>query len=338
MTRYGLSPRLWTGAVALLLAFLGSSCGAGSDYAGGGTGGTGISTGSITSFGSVVVNGVHFRTDNDVAPAFRTKKLSNGMVATDCAVTDVFVVGMVVKVRHGTADNNASEIDYWNNVMGPVSATVAGADNVIEVLGQKVVVDNAEVFSSLKRNDVVEVSGFTDDAGRIVATSIALAAPPANEFQINGYVSGLSATDRLFRLGPLPGGTGNTVTVSWTEAAISAIPGGLANGMYVHVVTNDREPLNGVVGALRIERIFPRTEFPDLATVDLEGLITTPWDGAGGVPGDRSFVVEGKPVRWDSSTEFDGGTAGDLRSANRKVHVLGTESGGTLYAARIEFQ
>ena len=75
----GRIPRLRTGIPVLLLAFLSFSCGiGGSDFAGGGTGGTGISTGAISGFGSVVVNGVHFRTDNNVAPGFLTKKMVNG--------------------------------------------------------------------------------------------------------------------------------------------------------------------------------------------------------------------------------------------------------------------
>jgi len=42
------------------------------------TGGTGISTGAVSGYGSVVVNNVHFRTDDEVAPGFHTKKMSNG--------------------------------------------------------------------------------------------------------------------------------------------------------------------------------------------------------------------------------------------------------------------
>ena len=87
----------------LLPAFLSLSCGVGgTDFAGGGTGGTGISTGAVSGYGSVVVNGVHFHTDNNVAPGFRTKKLVNGADKSDRMDKDVFSVGMVVTVRHGT--------------------------------------------------------------------------------------------------------------------------------------------------------------------------------------------------------------------------------------------
>ena len=92
--------RLLSRVLLLMLASLGlSTCGgAGSDFAGGGTGGTGISSGSITGFGSVVVNGVHFRTDNDVRPGFVTKKMFKGMDMSSRMDKDLLRVGMIVTV------------------------------------------------------------------------------------------------------------------------------------------------------------------------------------------------------------------------------------------------
>jgi len=333
MTPSARKNRLRIGAVALLLAVLAGSCGGNSaDFAGGGTGGTGISTGAITAFGSVVVNGVHFRTDGAVAPGFKTKKLFNGANATGLADQEVFAVGMVVTVRHGAADNNASEIAYRNNVMGPVAAVVPGTDNIVEVLGQTIVIDNAVIFSALKRNDIVEVSGFADASGRIVAASVLPAAPPANEFELKGYVSSVSGA--AFRLGALPGGAGATVGISYDAAAIADLPGGPADGMYVHVVTGDREPAGGILAAARVERIASRTEFPEGAAVELGGLVTAPWSGSAD---DLTFAVEGKTVRWNAETAFEGGTAADLVLPDRKVRVQGTEIGGVLSAVRISF-
>ena len=156
-----------------MLAFLSLSCGiGGTDFAGGGTGGTGISTGVVSGFGSVVVNGVHFRTDNNVAPGFRTEKKINGADKSLERDKDVFAEGMVVTVRHGAGDNNAQVIEYRDNLRGPIAVIASGADNIIEVLGQTVVVENAAIFASLKQNDIVEVSGFVDNAGRIRAAYI----------------------------------------------------------------------------------------------------------------------------------------------------------------------
>jgi hypothetical protein len=312
----------------LLLAFLSLSCGiGGTDYAGGGTGGTGISTGAVSGFGSVVVNDVHFRTDNNVAPGFQTEKKVNGADKSLERDKDVFAEGMIVTVRHGAGDNNAQVIEYRDNLRGPIAVIAFGADNIIEVLGQTVVVENAAIFASLKRNDIVEVSGFVDNAGRIRASYILPMAPSVQEFEVKGFVSESSSTG--FRLGPLPDGSGTTVLVSNAT-------GGPANRIYVQVITTDREPVDGSITAKGFEAIAARTEFPDGVAVDLAGLVTTPWTGSGN---DLSFDVEGKRVVWEeANTVFVGGTPNDTRQSNRKVLVQGMENGGVLSAARIVFR
>lgn len=327
--------RLLAGVLAMSLAFLALSCGSGgSNFAGGGTGGTGISTGSVTAFGSVVVNGVHFRTDGDVAPGFKTKKLNNGADQSGKADPDVFAVGMVVTVLHGAGDNNASEVVYRNNLLGPVADKT---DNVIVVLGQTVVVDNNTIFNgknfaSLRLDDIVEVSGFADDAGRIRATYIGGISPSVRPYEVKGFISGLSGN--TFRLGPLPGGQGATVAVSFGASAVSALPGGPVEGMYALVTTSDRAPSGGAIAADGITKLAARTEFPNGTPVVLEGLVTRAWSGAGD---DRSFALEGKTVRWDADAKFIGGTDGGLMQGNSKVQVQGTEAGGVLSAARIVF-
>jgi hypothetical protein len=268
-----------------------------------------------------------------VAPGFRTKKVVNGADNSDLMDTDVFAVGMVVTVLHGAADNDARVVEYRDNLSGPIAATASGADNVIVILGHTIVVENAALFGGLRVNDVVEVSGFADNAGLIRADFVSPASRPANKFEAKGYVSGLPGNS--FRLGPLPGGFGATVEVSYDPAAVTGLPGGLENGMYVQVFTSDREPVGGVITATGIVKHAARTEFPDNALVDIEGLVTTPWSGQGN---ELSFAVEGKRVRWEAGTEFGGGTSDDLRQTNRKVQVHGMENGGVLSAARIVFR
>ena len=259
------------------------------------------------------MNGAHFRTDGDVAPEFKTKKLVNGSDRSGQPDREVFAEGMVVTVRHGSGDNNASGIEYRDNLQGPVARVLPGVDNVLEILGQTVVVDNAAVFASIKQNDVVEVSGYVDNAGRIRASRLFSLPPPlpppAQEFELKGFVSGSSSTG--FRLGPLPDASGITVMVFFP-------PGGPANGAYVQVATTDREPVAGSITATRVATLAARTEFPDNALVDLEGLVTTPWNGQGN---DLSFAVEGKRVLWEAGTEFGGG-------ARRRPPANRSESAG----------
>ncbi len=324
---------------ALLLLLLAppvfTDCGGtGTDVAGGGTGGTGISTGAVTGFGSVVVNGVHYRTDGQVRRGYVTKKMFNGRDNSSRRDQDVFAVGMIVSVRHGASDDDAAEIDFQDNLEGAIEAKNAGADNTITVLGQTVVVDNAALFDSLGR-DVVSVSGFADSQGRIRSAylrSLRNVPRPGDPYEVKGFVSGLTAS--TFRLGPLPDGQGVTVTVSFDPAAISTLPGGPRGGMYVQVDTTDVAPDNGTITASRVGRLSPRTEFPEGAAVDLEGLVTSAPAGSGT---ELSFTVEGKRVQTDAATDFSGNSPSDIR-IDARIQVHGTETSGVLTADRIVFR
>ena len=328
MSPKGQTARLLVGVLLLaLVSFTFSNCGGtGIDLAGGGVSGTGVSTGAIASFGSVEMNGVHYLTDNN------TIKMSHGDDHSFELDQAVFRVGMVVTIHHGPNDNNALEIEYRDNLQGFIAAKNSGADNTLTVLGQTVVVDSAAVFTNLNLNELVEVSGFVDSAGRIRATYIERnpqSPHHGGEFEVKGFVSGLSSSG--FRLGPLPDGTGMTVTVSYTPTVGS----GLDNGMYVQVVTTNPQPVSGVITATRIDKLSPRTVFPEKARVDLEGLVTAPPSGSGNV---FTFAVEGKRVQTDGATQYaGGGTAANIRPDVR-VQVQGTENGGVLSAAKIIFR
>lgn len=329
-------------AGALLLAsaaFSLTTCGGigGSEFSGGGTGGTGISTGSVSGFGSVVVNGVHYRTDDEVYPGFRTKKITRGLDRSSARDRDLFRVGMVVTLRHSPGDNNATEIDYTPNLVGPITAMDSLPDLAIQVLGHTVLLDNAALFASLSQDNVVEVSGFVDSSGRIRAMFVEAmhAAPmPGETFVLNGFISDVRPSDGTFEIGPLPDGFGNTAIVSYTPGAVHELPEGPANGMYVQVVTRDTRPGSGGIQADTVTPLVPRTVFPKGATVDLEGLVTRIDIRSGDI---LSFQVEGKAVRADGSTVYLGGTGTDIQQ-DARVQIQGTEAGGVLSAVNIIFR
>ncbi len=316
----------WLAAASLILAGCG---GDGAMVAGGGTGGTGISTGAVSGFGSVFVGGVEYPTNA------ATKRFVNGVDRSALADRSAFAVGMVVTIHHAADDNTATQIDYQDNLRGPIAA-LAAADSAITTLGQVVVVDPA-VFATLAVGDVVEVSGFADNAGRIRATYVeAMPAVPGRQYEIKGFVSALSTGDNTFRLGPLPDGSGSTVEVGYTDNAIAGLPGALANGMYVAVTTADTEPVGGRLAAVKVEASVARTEFPDGASVSLEGLVTRVASRQGA---EVLFDVEGKAVRTSGATAYDppGRGSGDV-AANGTVLVEGTVSGGVVSAARVVFR
>lgn len=335
MTPVRRSIRALAGALLLAsAAFSLSTCGGigGSEFSGGGTGGTGISTGSVSGFGSVVMNGVEFHTDNQVAPGFQTKKFSKGMVnRTSEKDRDVFRVGMVVTVRHSSDENNAAEIDYEPNLVGPIAAMNSVPDLSIQVLGHTVLLDNDALFDNLAQGNVVEVSGFADNSGRIRATYLEALHPAPNTFTLKGFISDHRPADRTFAIGPLPHGSGITATVSYTSAAVRDLPsGGPANDMYVRIETRDTQPGSNGIKADYVAPFVPRTEFPEGATVDLDGLVTRIDSRSGNI---LSFDLEGKAVRTNDATVFLG--AGTDIQPNVRVQVRGTESGGVLSAVNI---
>ncbi len=106
--------------LALLVAMLQLSCGAGGGLAqGGGVGGTGISAGAISGFGSIFVTG----TEYDVNGAQIRLERANGSAAD-------LRVGMVVVVEgERSADGTtgtAQRVDYDDEIEGPISALALG--------------------------------------------------------------------------------------------------------------------------------------------------------------------------------------------------------------------
>jgi hypothetical protein len=270
-----------------------------------------------------VCNGVHYLTDNN------TRKMSHGVDHSSEMDQALFRVGMVVTIHHGPNDNNALEIEYQDNLQGPIAAKNS---NTLTVLGQTVVVSDAD-FAEFNLNEIVEVSGFVDSAGRIHATYIernTQSPHHGDEIEVKGFVSGLSSSAASFRLGPLPDGTGTTVAVSFSPA----MGAGLADGMYVQVFTTGAQPVSGPISATSIVELSPRTVFPDKAMVDLEGLVTASPSGSGNA---LSFAVEGKRVQTDVATQYVGGTAANLQ-LDVKLQVQGAENSGILSAAKIIFR
>ena len=169
-------------AIALTIAGCGSSGGGGGGSTAG-IGGSGfVSSGSITGFGSVFVNGVKF----DVNGA--TFDVDGDMDAMEGALA----IGMIVKVN-GSIDGDtgiATSISYDEELQGPISA-VTPPDSVkrsLTILGDTVFVDSSSTtfdvdslladttfnINTIAVNNVVEVSGFFDSNGDLQATRIEL--------------------------------------------------------------------------------------------------------------------------------------------------------------------
>src|SRR6267378_4865556 len=138
-----------------------ASCGGGTS----GTGGSGVtSTGTITAFGSVFVNGVEFSTSGATI-----------VLDDNPAAESDLRVGMVVTVsgsRSGSS-GSATRIDVDDAVKGFVEAKLDA--NHWTVMGQTVLVDDQTKFENLivpTAGDFAEVHGLVRGDGIIAASFI----------------------------------------------------------------------------------------------------------------------------------------------------------------------
>lgn len=199
----------------------------------GGIGGTGFTTsGTIDGTGSIFVNGVRF----DVSGALIR-------IDGESASEDDLGPGMVVTVRGTLSEDDpgrgiADRVDYERALVGPIDSIELSSDGNsmrLRILNRSVIAERLNTvfsglrFSAIALNQVVEISGFTDDQNRIRATRIAL--DPGfitgqSEIKLQGQVSDLRGTE--FRAGDRVVRAGNATLVN--------LPGGtLANGQQVEV-------------------------------------------------------------------------------------------------------
>ena len=200
---------------ALCSIFLVFSCngggGGGGKLAGGGIGGSGvISSGRITAFGSVEVNGTMFDTSN-------AEIIINGVEigVGDDFIPDNLELGMVVTVEGRIEDDEsfvADRVVYSANVIGPVEdiSDIDATTKEIVVLGQTVIVNVVTLFegtdfNALTEDDVVAVSGYFDDNGVIRATFLEKTGDITSvlEFEVTGFVENLDRDLKTFMINGL---------------------------------------------------------------------------------------------------------------------------------------
>jgi len=297
----------------------------------GGITGTGafVAFGTVTGFGSIIVNGIEYDTS---AATFTID--GNPGFQDDLAVGDIVVVkGMI---DDDSTIELAESVEFDDNVEGPIATgSIDTATGSFMVLGQLVIADAFTSFDDsispasldgLADDDVVEVSGHVKADGLIHATRIE-SKSPGGEFEITGTVTA-TPTATTFEIGAL--------TVDFTNAgSVRNFPGSRPVG------TGDLVEAKGTLSSATLL---------DATSVEFKG------DRLVGDDGDH-VEIQGFITRFDSALDFDvstgtkvacntsagctvttEGAPGGTLGLNIKVEVKGQYESGVLIATSVDIR
>lgn len=321
MTNLRKARSAWVATLGAVMVVACGGGGSGSNATAGIDRGGVVTSGTITGFGSVHVNGVRYVTSG-----------ATFVVDDQPGDESDLRVGQVVRIE-GKLDANgttgtATRVVFDDEVEGPVQA-IDTANATLVVLGRTVQVgpetsfDDSIVPRSLDGiavGDRVEVSGFPASDGTVNATRIERKSVQGS-YEIKGTVASLDVNARRFTLGAL--------TVSYESAQLSGFSSGQpANGDTVEAIgTLDG---TGMLVASRIEKESVSGGSSD-DDADYEGLITR-------FVSATDFDVDGQRVTTNSGTSYEGGSAGDL-ALDVSVEVEGGfNTAGAIVATKVQFR
>jgi len=314
------------GALTLVL-WACSGSGVGSNGTGETKQGSGV--GTVTGFGSVIIDGVAY--EDSQAEVLIEDSLGN----TSLTETKL---GQRVEVTYeptGTGRDLAKVIRVDASLMGPVGALDVGA-GTLTVLGQTVQVnadaalgpvtvfdETTKALSAVKVGDAVEVHA----ARKVVGGTTVLQATRVEvlggltQLRVSGPVTGLSASG--FSLGALSVQLGAGVSVQPSREA-------LVNDAWVLVYA---DPSNYTASAMRLGATRIRVGERSTPVVVADDAAVSGYVNAAPGGGQR-FRVDGVWVLTDASTVFD--PAGSAAGVGRYVRAEGVYgSDGSLHASQV---
>ncbi len=216
---------LLAASIAMLTA-----CG-GSSTTPAGTTAAGTSSGVITGFGSIYMNGIEYFTDGATTSV-------DGVLSTETTlgVGDVCVLKGTINADGvtGVATSVICNDELQGAVVELPVTDTAGNVTSINVMGQTITINLDTVFDSdttltiadLVVGDIVEVSGFSDGSGNVLATRVETKAA-GDDNELKGLVASLDETAQTFKVGAL--------TIDYSSASSMPV---LVNGLLVEVKTS----------------------------------------------------------------------------------------------------
>jgi hypothetical protein len=280
--------------------------------------GESINIGPITGFNQVFVNGILVNgIEYDLSQA---EIVVNGQAATAADLK----LGMIVQVQGTITDEDnktgtANRIEANENVVGPLQS-IDEVNSKLTVLGQTVIInpftilDGFADISELKSNNILAVSGLTNEMGHILATRIALVLS-SNSFQVRGRAS-LDAVEQTATMGHL------TIDCSQTPFAETTTD-------EMHLLDAKGKLFGNRLIAEQCQLVEP-IEWNNFAAIRLEGVITR-FNTA------TDFDVDQLPVTVSPTTQFQLGTVTDLTLGSRLKVTGSRDENGILVAEEIQF-
>jgi hypothetical protein len=275
---------------------------------------------SLTVIGTVTAVGNGITVGDVTYPTSGATFKIDGESGNQAQLRNGYVVSLQGTASQGGGPSTVSEVIFNANVQGPVSGIDVQAGS-FSVLQQIVHVGSQTIFGAginpaslagLQNGAVVEVSGFADSAGELVASHIEARAQNSGA-QVLGAVQALDATRQTFRI--------NSLAVDYHSAQIEGV---LAEGTAVAVrgVNNGA----GTLAASQVE-VLPAVNGEPGAVGRIEGVITS-------LPSSSYFEVDGQPVAVDSRTKLH--LHGPL-GLDAAVKVTGTfDVNGVLVASKVQ--
>lgn len=308
--------------LAGLLAACGSDGAPSVSASGSGSGsgsGSASASGTITGFGSVIVNGKRFDTSS-----------SSFTVDGQSGSQSDLKVGMTVTVNgsfNGT-QRSASAVLQKDAVEGLVQSVAADGLSLI-VMGQTVLIDNRTLIDDnipdrnllnlVSGTDHVEVNGHIRPNGVIQATFIEKKLINITP-EVQGFITNHNDGAKTFQIGAL--------TVNYTAALISDMPapsGSNWNGLLVEAKGTVFTATTTTLTATKVEP-ENRAVSNQVDEFEVEGYVTQ-------VRGAGDFSIGNTRVQTTGSTAFRGGTIDEI-VVGAKLSAEGRWENGILIAAK----
>ena len=276
-----------------------------------------VAYGSITGFGSVYVNGVHFATDSAMVEI-------DGEPATEGELSVGMVVEVVGKINSDGREGVASAINAERVLLGTVDAVVdvAVGRRVLKLLGQTVyVAEDAEFsgtgFEQLESGLDLSVSGYVAENGYISATYIERQAAGAPKPRIvEGYITAIDPN------------TGDLALLDLNvDIRSAAIVAGSADDIILGArikITGEYDTENQVLMATQL--VFKPQRLGAGHYSALEGVVRK-------VSENSNFWVRDTAIDGQNAV-FENGNSSDISNGTRVV-VFGRIEGAILVAERI---